>query len=135
MNRQHVMIASSLLSIILFSLHVTDDVVHGFDPWDPSKQYFPPMLVLFLYATLILNKRKSGLVLIAFSGLFMALMPFLHRKISPGFITSDGAFFFIWTLFALGASGGLTLILALQQLVKRRSRRGPATDLGETPEA
>jgi hypothetical protein len=120
MKRSVLLTVTSLLSIVLISLHVTDDVIRGFDPWGPPMLNFVVILVVWLCGTLLLPERRSGLVIMLVGGLFAALMPVIHIKMRPGFTKSSGAFFFIWTLFALGATGSLSVILAASGL--RRSR-------------
>jgi hypothetical protein len=59
-------------------------------------------------------------------GLLAALMPAIHMRGTGAFVKSGGAFFFIWTLFALGATGTLSVILAAQGLRRRRRGASPA---------
>ena len=107
---------TSLLSILLFSLHVTDDIVRGMDAWGPQSLFGVLILVVWLYGTLVLPERRSGLVIILLGGLFSALMPVIHMRMRADFAKSSGAFFFIWTLFALGATGTLSVLLAARGL-------------------
>lgn len=105
---------TSLLSVLLFSIHVTDDIVRGFDKWGPQSLFGVLILVVWLYGTLVLSDRRSGLVIILIAGLMAALMPVIHMRADVA--KSSGAFLFIWTLFALGATGSLSVILAVQGL-------------------
>jgi hypothetical protein len=59
-------------------------------------------------------------------GLFAAGMPVIHmRGVHYGEIArSTGGFFFVWTLWALGGVGGLTVILSARGLWSLR--RGQA---------
>lgn len=116
---------NSLLSMLLLSIHVTDDIVRGFDPWNPSKLFFVLILVVWLCGTLVLAERRSGLVIILVGGLLAALMPVIHMRMRPDFARSSGAFFFIWTLFALGATGTLSVILAAHGLWSRQWGASP----------
>ena len=60
-------------------------------------------------------------------GLFAAGMPVIHmRGAHYGEIArSAGGFFFVWTLWALGGLGGVTMILSVTGLWRLR---GPAHD-------
>ena len=116
MKHNTVLTVTSLLSVLLLSLHVTDDVVRGFDPWGPSKLSFVVILAVWVYATLFLTDRRWGLALIILGNLLSALMPVIHLRIGPKFMKTPGAFFFIWTIFALGATGWLSVILAARAL-------------------
>ena len=107
----------SLLSILLFSIHVTDDIVRGFDDWGPQSLFGVLILVVWLYGTLVLSERRSGLVITLLGGLGAALMPVIHMN--GNFAKSSGAFLFIWTLFAIGATGAISVILSLRGLRTR----------------
>jgi hypothetical protein len=96
---------------------VTDDIVRGFDSWGPQSLFGVLILVVWLYGTLVLPERRSGLVIILLGGLCAAVMPVIHMR--GNYAKSSGAFLFIWTLFALGATGGLSVILAARGLWRR----------------
>jgi len=117
MKQSAVLVVSSLLSILLLTLHVTDDIVRGISKAEPSNIALL-VLVLFLYGTLVLAERRSGHVIMLLVGLFAAAMPVMHmRGAHYGEIaTSTGGFFFVWTLWALGGLGGFTFIVAARGL-------------------
>src|SRR6186713_1362681 len=100
---------TSLLSILLLTLHITDDIVRGISKAESSNTALI-VLVVFLYGTLVLAGRRSGNVIMLLVGLFAAGMPVLHmRGAHYGEIArSTGGFFFVWTLWALGGLGGFT---------------------------
>ena len=106
----------SLLSILLVSIHVTDDIVRGYEKWGFEKLSFVLILVVWLSGTLLLAERRSGHVIMLLGGLLAAIMPAAHMRGTGAFVKSSGAFFFIWTLFALGATGTLSVILAARGL-------------------
>ena len=115
----------SLLSILLLSIHVALDVVRGADKWGPQSLIGVLILVVLLYGTLVLGDRRSGLVIMLFAGLFAAAMPVIHWRVS---LTKPNTFLFLWTLFALGATGTMTILLAVHGL--RRRRPSEAADQG-----
>ena len=108
---------ASLLSILLLTLHITDDIVRGISKAEPANTALI-VLVVFLYGTLVLSERRSGHVIMLLVGLFAAGMPVLHmRGAHYGEIArSAGGFFFVWTLWALGGLGGLTFVLSVRGL-------------------
>jgi len=112
-----VLIVASLLSILLLTLHITDDIVRGISRAEPSNTALL-VLVGLLYGTLMLAERRSGHVVMLLVGLLAAAMPVMHmRGAHYGDIArSAGGFFFVWTLWALGGLGGLTVILAARGL-------------------
>ena len=126
--KQNVMLTiASLLSILLLTLHLTDDIVRGISKAEPSNLIVVPVFVVLLYGTLVLAGRRSGYVIMLLGGLIAAGMPVIHmRGARYGDIaTSSGGFFFVWTLFALGVTGLFSLILSVRGLWSLRS--GQAT--------
>jgi len=113
MKQNAVLVVASLLSILLLTLHITDDIVRGISKAEPANIALV-VLVVFLYGTLVLAERRSGHIIMLLIGLFAAGMPVIHmRGAHYGEIArSAGGFFFVWTLWALGGLGGLTFILS-----------------------
>ena len=116
--KENVMLTiASLLSILLLTLHLTDDIVRGISKAESSNIALA-VLVVLLYGTLMLTERRSGYVIMLLVGLLAAAMPVMHmRGAHYGEIArSTGGFFFVWTLWALGGLGGLTIVLAARGL-------------------
>jgi hypothetical protein len=108
---------ASLLSILLLTLHITDDIVRGISKAESSNIALA-VLVVLLYGTLVLSERRLGHVITLLVGLFAAAMPVMHMRGAhyPEIAKSPGGFFFVWTLWALGGLGGLTFILSARGL-------------------
>ena len=125
MKRNTMLIVASLLSLLFLTLHITDDIVRGISKAGPSNTALL-VLVVFLYGTLVLAERRSGHVIMLLVGLCAAGMPVIHmRGAHYGEIAkSSGAFFFVWTLWALGALGGFTFLASARGLWSLR--RAPA---------
>ena len=121
MSPRTILVVTSLLSILLLTLHVTDDIVRGISKAEPSKTALV-VLAIFLYATLALAERRSGHVIMLLVGLFAAAMPVIHMRGAhyPQIAASPGGFFFVWTLWALGGLGGVTAMLAARGLWSMR---------------
>ena len=122
--RPAVLPIASLLSVLLLTLHVTDDIVRGISNAEPSNIALI-VLTVFLYGTVVLSDRRSGHIIMLLVGLCAAAMPVMHmRGAHYGDIArSTGGFFFVWTLWALGGLGGFTFILSargLWSLLRRR---------------
>src|SRR5262244_4118333 len=117
MKHTTMLTVASLLSLLLLTLHITDDIVRGISKAESSNIALI-VLVILLYGTLVLAERRSGHVIMLVVGLFAAAMPVMHmRGAHFGEIArSTGGFFFVWTLWALGGLGGLTLILSARGL-------------------
>ena len=125
MTNNNLLKITSLLSLLLLTLHVTDDIVRGISTAQSSNTALI-VLVIFLYGTLALAERRAGHVIMFVVGLFAAAMPVLHMRGAhyPEIAASTGGFFFVWTLWALGALGGVTMILSVSGLWRLR-RGGP----------
>ena len=117
MKQNVVLTIASLLSILLLTLHVTDDIVRGISKAESSNTALA-VLVLLLYGTLVLSERRLGHVIMLLVGLFAAAMPVMHMRGThyPEIAKSPGGFFFVWTLWALGGLGGLTFLLSARGL-------------------
>ena len=109
---------TSLLSILLMTLHITDDIVRGISPPAADNIVAVVIFVVWLLGTLVLADRRSGYVIQLLGGLFAAAMPVLHMTGSryPAIATSSGGFFFIWTLIAVGVTGTFSVILSARAL-------------------
>jgi biotin transporter BioY len=128
MKHNTVLVVASLLSLLLLTLHITDDIVRGISKAGPANIALF-VLAVFLYGTLVLAERRSGHIIMLLVGLFAVVMPVIHmRGAHYGEIArSAGGFFFVWTLWALGGLGGLTVILSARGLWRlRRSQPQPS---------
>lgn len=123
MKHNTVLTITSLLSILLMTVHITDDIVRGLSPARADNVFAVVILVVWLVGTLMLAERRSGYVSMLLGGLFAAAMPVVHMT-GAGYgaiATSSGGFFFIWTLLAVGVTGTLAVILSIQALWIQRS--------------
>jgi hypothetical protein len=123
---------TSLLSILLMTFHVTDDIVHGMEQGGLLiLVVIVPISVVWLYGTLMLGERRSGYVIILLGSLLASVVPVIHMKgRGVGEIAkSGGGFFFVWTLLALGVTAIFSAILSVRGLW--RLRRGPRGDAGQ----
>ncbi|MGO8969542.1 MAG: hypothetical protein ACLQDQ_08220 [Myxococcaceae bacterium] len=109
---------ASLLSILLMTSHLTDDVVRGMEPGGVSNMVGVLVLVVWLYGTLVLAERRSGYVIILLGSLLGSVVPVVHmRGAGVGEIAkSSGGFFFVWTLIALGVTAIFAVILSARAL-------------------
>src|SRR5215470_13142147 len=100
MKPNAMLVITSLLSILLLTLHVTDDIVRGISKPEPANTALFVLAVL-VYGTLALSERRSGHVIMLLIGLFAAAMPVVHMRGThyPDIARSAGGFFFVWTLW------------------------------------
>jgi hypothetical protein len=115
---------SSLLAIVLFTAHLTHDVVFGLDSMSRAGTFtFLLIMLVSSYGTVELVGRRSGYIVTLLVGILAAGMPVLHTAGGPR--SAGRGFFFVWTLLALGASGVFSAVLAARGLWRSvRARRG-----------
>ncbi|HEY4216442.1 MAG TPA: hypothetical protein VGM67_04860 [Gemmatimonadaceae bacterium] len=123
MKKNDLLAQMSLISLVLVSIHIPDDYVHGLDTHVVDNPYGILVLVLWAAGLFLLRERLIGRIVLLLGGLVAVAMPIMHLNghYPPNFATSDGAFRFVWTLYAVGTTGSLTVILALRELFRRRS--------------
>jgi hypothetical protein len=128
--RQNVtLILASLLSILFMTLHTTDDIVRGMEPGTLFDLIVLPILVVQLYATLVLAGKRSGYILVLLVSLLELVVPVIHMKgsgVGGAIARSNGAFFFIWTLLALGVTALFSVILSVRGLWQHLPQAGSA---------
>ena len=128
MKNDTLLTTTSLLAIVLMSLHLTDDIVRGLDPVGP-KNLAVAILVVWLVAAVLLTGKRAGYLVLSLGSLMAAGMPVLHlqgRSIGA-IIQSPGGYFFLWTLLALGVTGTFALILNVRGLWNLRRQSRPTT--------
>lgn len=132
MNRSVLLTVASLLSILLFTFHVADDIVRGFEEGRVWNLTSILIFVTWLYGTLVLAERRSGYVIVLLGSLLSLAVPILHMTgkgvgVGSSIAGSNGAFFFIWTLIALGVTALFSVILSAGGLWRlARAKSGPA---------
>jgi hypothetical protein len=119
---------TSLLSILLATFHLSDDIVRGFEPGGFRHISGILMLVVWLYGTLVLAGRRSGYIIILLGSLLGSVMPLAHMRgaglVGGRVANSGGKFFWVWTLIALGVVAFFSVILSVRGLWS--TRRGKA---------
>jgi hypothetical protein len=124
MKPNHILIVTSLLSILLMTLHLTSDTIHaraGTPEAGGLTLVAVPVLAVWLYGTLLLNERRLGLVIMLIGSLLTLGMPVLHVMGAEGVFhgaiaRSSPAFLFVWTLHAMGVIAMFSFILSVRGL-------------------
>lgn len=112
---------ASLLSLLLMMVHMTGDVLLQAEG---HVKYPIPVIVfvVWLYGTLMLPDRVAGYIIMLLGGLIAAGMIVIHS--TGGVVRQSGGFYFVFTMFALSATGWFTAILAARALwLKIRANR------------
>ena len=120
---------ASLLSILLSTFHMSDDIVRGMEKGGLSNLIAVPILVIWLYGTLVLGERRSGYIIMLVGSVIALGMPVMHVMGAGGIFSgqiarSSPAFLFVWTLHALGVTEMFSFILSVRALWSLR--RGQA---------
>jgi hypothetical protein len=121
MKHNTMLTIASVLSIVFVTFHLADDIVRGMEKGGVSTLVAVPILVAWLYGTLVLAGRRSGYVIILLGSLLGLVVPVIHMMgkgvgVGSNIANSSGAFFFVWTLFALGVTALFSVILSLRGL-------------------
>ena len=110
----------SLFTLVLFSVHLTDDVLHDKAGLDTQGTIIClAIMIVLLYGAIVLAGRRLGYVIMLLGGLASAYMPFLHG-LGPS--STRWGFEFIWTMLAMAATGLFAAILASQALWRSYAR-------------
>src|SRR5579864_1258901 len=129
MKQNLLLTITSLLTILLMTLHLTSDTIHarvGTPEAGGSTLVGVPVLALLLYGTLVLGERRSGYIIMLLGSIIGLGIPVIHVIGAAGIFRaqiakSSPAFLFVWTLHALGVTGMFSLILAMRGLWSPRS--------------
>jgi hypothetical protein len=115
---------ASLLSVLFMTFHLADDIVRGMEPGTLSDLIVLPIVVVQLYGTLVLAGKRSGYVILLLVSLLELVIPVVHMKgagVGRAVAQSNGAFFFIWTLLALGVTALFSVILSARAVADHRA--------------
>jgi len=121
---------TSLLSVLLFTFHLTDDIYRGVEPGGLNNLIGGSLIMaVWLYGALVLAERRSGYVIMLLGSLLSFGVPILHMKgkgvgVASGIARSSGGFRFVWMLIALGVTGLFSAILSARGLWSLPWRRG-----------
>ena len=130
MKRSIVLTITSLISIILLSLHFTDDIVYGTDRSLSANLMAIAILVIWLWGTLMLAGRQSGYTIMLLGSIEGMVVFTVHANRAGGLpagalAQSSGAFFFVWTLLALAVTSVFLAILSAYGLWNLRRSKAP----------
>ena len=120
MSRSILLTITSLLSILLMTFHLSDDIVRGFEPGGVKNVIGVSMLVAWLYGTTVLAGRRSGYIIILLGAIFGSGVPVVHMMgkglVGGRIANSSGIFFWVWTLITLQVTAIFSLVLSARGL-------------------
>jgi hypothetical protein len=118
---------TALLSVLLASFHLSNDIVIGIEPGGTSNYNGILIIAAYLYATLMLPNRRWAHAIVLLFSIAGAAVPYLHMQgvglVGGKAANASGRFFWVWTLMALGVTASVSAVLAAQGLWTLR--RGP----------
>ena len=132
MKNNHLLVIASLLSILLMTLHLTSDTVHaraGTPEAGGSTLVAVPVLAILLCGTLLLNQRRSGIIIMLISSILTMGMPVIHVMGPAGLFHGwvaryNPSFLFVWTLHAMGLIGLFAFVVSVRELWVFRKGQG-----------
>ena len=130
MKQTAMLTTTSLLSILFTTFHLAHDILFKMSPPGLLNLLAVLILAVWMYGTLVLAERRGGYIIILLGSLFGVLVPYLHMRGTKGVIggeigNSGHAFFFVWTLLALGVTAMFSVVLSVKALWSLLWRRQP----------
>ena len=120
MDRNITLTITSLLSILLMSFHIADDIVRGYEPGGFKNIQTILTLSIFFFGTLALAGRRSGYIIIFLGSILGCLVSLAHMRgaglVGGRIANSSGKFFWVWTVLALGVTSVFSLVLSARGL-------------------
>jgi len=124
MKNNDLLVIASLLSILLMTLHLTSDTVHaraGTPEAGGSTLVAAPVLALLLCGTLLLNERRSGIIIMLIGSILAVAMPVVHVMAPGGMFHGaiaryNPSFLFVWTLHAMAVIGLFAFVVSVREL-------------------
>lgn len=112
---------TSLLLVLLFTFHLTDDIVRGFEPGTLRTLNVVPIVAIWLFGAIVLAGRRSGYIITLIFSVLSFGVPVIHMMgrgvgVHSRIGYSHGAFFFVWTLLAIAVIAVLSVVLCVHGL-------------------
>jgi hypothetical protein len=128
MPHDRTLVVTSLLSIVLVLLHVSEDIVRGFEPGGLKHVQTILTMGLWLYGTLALSGRWAGYIVMLLGSLLGSLVSVAHMRgaglVGGRIANTDGMLLWVFPQLVLGVTATVSLVLAAEGLWSlRRARR------------
>ena len=110
---------TTLITALFLTLHVADDIARGIDTIGLHTLTAILVFGLWLYGALVLSGRRSGYVLsllLAILGLGVVIIHLKGAHMGQIAVSSGGVVF-VWTLFVLGTTSFMSMLLCLHGLL------------------
>jgi hypothetical protein len=129
MKQQNILVLTSALSILLVLLHVSDDIVRGFEPGGFKHIQTTLTMGVWLYGTVALTGRRSGYVVMLLGALLGTLVSLAHMRgaglVGGRVANTEGMLLWVFPQLVLGVTASVSVVLAAQGLwaLRRGQRR------------
>ena len=118
--RYNLLTITSLLSLLLFTFHISEDIVRGMEPGGFKNLSGVAIMVVWLFGTLVLAGRRSGFVITLLGSLLGFVVLLAHLRgvglVGGRIANSSGKLFWVWTLLTLGVLSLFSVILSVRGL-------------------
>lgn len=125
MTHRTTLTVTSVIAILLVSLHISDDIVRGFEPGGFRTAQGILMMSVWLYATIALapGRLKYSLMLLgALLGVVVSLAHMRGAGIVGGRVAgSEGMLLWVYTIFILGLMSTVSAVMSARELWSVRS--------------
>jgi hypothetical protein len=120
MKHKLLLTITSLLSILLMTFHLSEDVVRGIEPGGTKNIIGVIMLVVWLYGATVLAGRRSGYIIMLLGAILGSGVPVVHMLgvglVGGRIANSSGKLFWVWTLLTLQVTAIFSLLLSARGL-------------------
>jgi hypothetical protein len=120
--KQHDLLSAlSLLTVPLLALHISQDIVFGFDPAGLNHLVGVAILLVITCGAVLLRERRVGQVIMLLGGVMALAMLPLHMRngLRPEFLARSGALLFVFTIYVLAVIGAFSITLGILALRSR----------------
>jgi hypothetical protein len=124
MTQNAVLVVTSLLSNFLVLLHVSDDIVRGFEPGGLKHIQTYLTMGVWLYGTVALNGRRSGYIVMLLGSMLGTVVALAHLRgvglVGGRVANSEGMLLWVFTQLLLGVVASVSVVLAAHALWRLR---------------
>jgi hypothetical protein len=127
-KRDNVAVLAALILIVLLTIHLSQDIVFGYEPSGLINPIAMTIAAFWFYSTFVLAGRRAGYLLLLIGSFAAAVVPLIHMSgsgVRDEVVRSSGGLFFLWVLLALGVSAPFSVLLSIHGMWRvRRSILG-----------
>jgi hypothetical protein len=129
MKHARALTITSVLSIALVMLHVSDDIVRGFEPGGLKHIQSILTMSVWLYATVALREGRVKYVLMLLGSLLGVIVSLAHMRgvglVGGRIAGTDGMLLWVYTVLTLGVTASVSVALSARGLWATRLAARP----------